>query len=76
MVEWPSAATKEALSYLDHQMLQLKKEIDELLKSLYQLTQKSFLSLRKSYARDSDGSASLSMYAPWPPALLKPIGNY
>ena len=50
MVDCPFAATKKALRYLARRVLQLEKEIAELLEDLDQLTQQACPGLRKTYA--------------------------
>ena len=55
MVDCPFAAAKKALLYLARRVLQLEKEIAELLQDLDQLTQQACPGLRKTYGIAVDG---------------------
>ncbi len=59
VVKCPFAAAKKALRYLARRVLQLEKEIAELLEDLDQLTQQACPGLRKTYGIAVDGSLIL-----------------
>jgi len=61
VVDCPFAAAKKALRYLVRRVLQLEKEIDELLVDLDQLTQQACPGLRKPYGIAVDGALMLPL---------------
>ena len=69
-VDCPFAADKKALRYLARRVLQLEKEIAELLEDLDQLTQQACPGLRKTYGIAVDGAATLLVAAGDNPARL------
>ena len=71
MVDCPIAAAKKALRYLARRVLQLEKEISELLEDLDQLTQQACPGLRKTYGIAVDGAATLLVAAGDNPARLR-----
>ena len=66
VVKCPFAAAKKALRYLARRVLQLEKEIAELLEDLDQLTQQACPGLRKTYGLAVDGAAALCGVSPLP----------
>jgi transposase len=71
VVDCPFAAAKKALRYLARRVLQLEKEIAELLEDLDQLTQQACPGLRKTYGIAVDGAATLLVEAGDNPARLR-----
>ena len=71
VVDCPFAAAKKALRYLARRVLQLEKEIAELLEDLDQLTQQACPGLRKTYGIAVDGAATLLVAAGDNPARLR-----
>ena len=59
VVDYPFAAAKKALRYLARRVLQLEKEIAELLEDLDQLTQQACPGLHKTYSIAVNGSLML-----------------
>ena len=71
VVYCPFAAAKKALRYLARRVLQLEKEIAELLEDLDQLTQQACPGLRKTYGIAVDGGATLLVAAGDNPGRLR-----
>ena len=76
VVDCPFAAAKKALRYLARRVLQLEKEIAELLEDLDQLTQQACPGLRKTYGIAVDGAATLLVAAGDNPARLRSDAAY